>query len=457
MASIEFAGFVYDGSGAAVSNATINLYDRNTVTPVRATTTTNASGYWTITHATEGRFDVEIVNGTTTRRIKYDSAIQLQELETANLLVRNPANTFKYDIVPAAITADRILNLPLITATRTLVANNTALADNESIIFGTGADASILYDGTNLVVNPILVGAGVFDLAAGILELNNAVRFDTGVAMVAASYSIGRDADATNQLHYNVPTGATYEWSINDVAEVVLSATDLNLNANTLSNVGNAGNDWTANALVINSANSGAINEINIINSSNTASSRAYLYIAVGGSSAGDPFVYIEESGGHDMVFGLDVSSSVFAWSASAALGTNDIIRVTDAIPPVITYNTTHPTGTFDWWCEACDWHGATKPDRCPSCNSRAVVWHDDTLALVPVLENLNGQWLTGREPGVQHLARLGVMEISENNDGTPWIGINLHTAQWYTWAMIVQERAYSNRLEARIAALEAA
>src|SRR3990167_3439693 len=171
MASIEFAGFAYDGSGAAVSNATINLYDRNTVTPVRATTTTNASGYWTITHATEGRFDVEIVNGTTTRRIKYDSAIQLQEIETANLLLRNPANTFKYDIVPAAITADRQLNLPLITATRTLVANNTALADNESLIFGTGADASILYDGTNLVINPILVGAGVLDLAAGILEL----------------------------------------------------------------------------------------------------------------------------------------------------------------------------------------------------------------------------------------------------------------------------------------------
>src|SRR3990167_3677387 len=122
MASIEFAGFAYDGSGAAVSGATINLYDRNTVTPVRATTTTNASGYWTITHATEGRFDIEIVNGTTTRRIKYDSAIQLQELETANLLVRNPANTFKYDIVPAAITADRQLNLPLITATDTLAA-----------------------------------------------------------------------------------------------------------------------------------------------------------------------------------------------------------------------------------------------------------------------------------------------------------------------------------------------
>jgi len=120
MAAIEFAGFVYTGAGVAVENATVNLYDRNTTTPVRATTTTNSSGYWTISHATEGRFDVEIVDGTTSRRIKYDSAIQLQEVETANLLLRNPGNTFKYDIVPGAILADRTLNVPVITGTDTL-------------------------------------------------------------------------------------------------------------------------------------------------------------------------------------------------------------------------------------------------------------------------------------------------------------------------------------------------
>lgn len=111
---------MYDDSGVAINGATVNLLDRNTTTPVRATTTTNASGYWTISHATEGRFDVELVNGSSKRRHKYDAAIQVLEIETANLLVRNPAFTFKYDIVPAAITADRQLNLPLLTATDTL-------------------------------------------------------------------------------------------------------------------------------------------------------------------------------------------------------------------------------------------------------------------------------------------------------------------------------------------------
>ena len=40
------------------------------------------------------------------------------------------------------------------------------------------------------------------------------------------NYSIGRDADATNQLHFNVPTGAGYEWSVNDTATVLLNATN---------------------------------------------------------------------------------------------------------------------------------------------------------------------------------------------------------------------------------------
>lgn len=120
MASQLFAGFVYTGAGVAVNGATVDLLDRNTTTPVRATTTTNASGYWTISHATEGRFDVRITNGTSITFLKYDDQIQVEGLETATLRVRNPADTFDYDIVPEAITADRQLNLPLLTATDTL-------------------------------------------------------------------------------------------------------------------------------------------------------------------------------------------------------------------------------------------------------------------------------------------------------------------------------------------------
>jgi len=77
-------------------------------------------------------------------------------------------------------------------------------------------------DGNTLTIAGV---ATRVDLAAGILELNNAIELDTGVAVVATEYSVSRDADATNQLHFNVPTGALFEWSINDVAVMKIAST----------------------------------------------------------------------------------------------------------------------------------------------------------------------------------------------------------------------------------------
>ena len=100
--------------------------------------------------------------------------------------------------------------------------------------------------------------ATLIDIAAGIVEVNNAVRFDTGVAIVATSYSVGRDADATNQLHFNIPTGATFEWSVNDAAEMLLSATNLTPGANDGNALGSATVSWAdtflASGAVINFA-----------------------------------------------------------------------------------------------------------------------------------------------------------------------------------------------------------
>jgi hypothetical protein len=121
MANQFFAGFIHTDAGVAVNGAIVELFDRNTTSPLRASTTSNSSGYWSISHATEGRFDVRITNGSTIRFIKYDDQVQLNTVEVATLRVRNPADTFDYDIVPAAIVADRQLTLPLLTGTDTLV------------------------------------------------------------------------------------------------------------------------------------------------------------------------------------------------------------------------------------------------------------------------------------------------------------------------------------------------
>jgi len=50
-------------------------------------------------------------------------------------------------------------------------ADDITFTDTSKIIMGTGADASIYYDGTNLVVNPQVVGSGTFNISAGGIQL----------------------------------------------------------------------------------------------------------------------------------------------------------------------------------------------------------------------------------------------------------------------------------------------
>ena len=81
-------------------------------------------------------------------------------------------------------------------------------------------------------------------LLRGVTTLENHLQWSSGVAVQAGQYSIGRDADGTNQLHFNVPTGATYEWSVNDSAEMVLSATVLSPGADDGSALGSTTLKW---------------------------------------------------------------------------------------------------------------------------------------------------------------------------------------------------------------------
>lgn len=53
------------------------------------------------------------------------------------------------------------------------------------------------------------------------------ITFNSGQTVTGASYQIGRDVDATNQLHFNVPTSASFEFSVNDVAKLVLNTSAL--------------------------------------------------------------------------------------------------------------------------------------------------------------------------------------------------------------------------------------
>jgi len=88
--TINFAGFVFDDSGSAVSGATVHIYDKNTSTTARESSsiTTNSSGYWSYSHSTAGEFDVEIVKGTSKRRFMFDDKLHLAEIDVEKLSIR---------------------------------------------------------------------------------------------------------------------------------------------------------------------------------------------------------------------------------------------------------------------------------------------------------------------------------------------------------------------------------
>ena len=87
--------------------------------------------------------------------------------------------------------------------------------------------------------------------------------------------------------------------------------------------------------------------------------------------------------------------------------------------------------------CSTCGTHGGTAF----ICHGVSADWHDDSQALDVLQNGITKERLTGYEAGVQHLAKLGVLDITFNEEGDPWIGMNMVTAQWYSWAAIRQNR----------------
>lgn len=116
---------------------------------------------------------------------------------------------------------------------------NPAAGDHLYLTTGTSGEIQLNSAGVGGVVriqvngaDEIAVSATNVDITGNSLEMNNFIQWDTGVAVTAAQYQVTRDADGTNQLHFNVPTGASFEWSINDGPELFLNATELTPGAN---------------------------------------------------------------------------------------------------------------------------------------------------------------------------------------------------------------------------------
>jgi len=201
--AISFIVFVHDNAGAAVEGATMNLYDRNTTTPVRATTTTDSTGKGSISHATEGRFDVEIVNGSSKERLKYDDSIQMEAAEFALLNMRGADEAFKYVITPGTISAERILNIPVLTKT--------------AAFFVTPAIEDLDLDGFNID-------------NGGVIFLKEQAEAD---ADVAGSGQIWVNTATPNELWFTDDAGTDTQLNVAAVTQATKGALEAETNENT--------------------------------------------------------------------------------------------------------------------------------------------------------------------------------------------------------------------------------
>jgi hypothetical protein len=151
---VALSGFLLTGAGVGIAGAVVDALTRNTTTPVIGTDTTDANGYYNITALAEGLYDIRITSGSDIIWRKYDTEAQMTTLDVANLDIRNPADTFVYNLTPGAITANRILNIPVLTATDTIavlalaqtLTNKTLLTP----VINTGVSGTAILDEDNM-------------------------------------------------------------------------------------------------------------------------------------------------------------------------------------------------------------------------------------------------------------------------------------------------------------------
>jgi hypothetical protein len=215
----------------------------------------------------------------------------------------------------------------------------------------------------------------------------------------------------------------------------------------TLSNVGDAGNDWTANTLVLQHDAAGAQMQFKMYNTSSSAGSSA-AFKTRSMSGTGDPIIEFEVTSGGQFLMGVDNSNGDLCvlGGHGQGLGGNDTFRVTQGTPPVLSLNTGLGSN-FDYVCSNCGNHGLEMFTCCGE-----VEWHDDVLALRKAgvdLATMANPYAIGQSLNIAHLVKLGVMNYDDKeedlealaNRKTPWLGINISNGLMFTWAGMWQTR----------------
>ena len=93
--AINFAGNLYDDSGAAIQGATVQLIGSDGVQEGSSVDTSVGTGAWSFSTSTEDEYDVKITHGSSIRHIRWSDQISLKELDVRNSTgATTPAATF---------------------------------------------------------------------------------------------------------------------------------------------------------------------------------------------------------------------------------------------------------------------------------------------------------------------------------------------------------------------------
>ena len=259
--TLEFGGYIYNGAGSPVVGAALSLFPRNTTCSATTTTTTNCSGYWTMSTTTQNQYDVRISDccATIIRYLKYDDAIQVKSVEALQFRMRSATGTsgFDYDIVPGSIAAARTLNLPVITGTDTLATLGLAatysaimthsadiiIQDASDLALGSGSDALFRWSTGDADNHSLVIATGNSNQALHITDVG-AVATDWAIAATthpnvyihsnttpATDYLRLGDHDGTT-AYVDVVGGTTLALEIAGNTEATITASGLTLPAN---------------------------------------------------------------------------------------------------------------------------------------------------------------------------------------------------------------------------------
>ena len=244
MSDIHLSGFLFNASGAAVNGATVEAFAKNTVTETGGTvvtggsTTTNSSGYYTMTVTSDNELDVRITSGNSVRWRRFDDRLQIEEVEVSTLNIREGATAQVYTIAPGAIAADRVLTLPASTGADTLASLGVAQTFSAAQAFtGTvtvGTDGS----GTDVVFYSATAGDNLtWDASAkqliitgtdGATSLNVA---DGNVTIadnltVSGNLTVTGTTTSVDSTTINAATAFVFEGATADAHETTLGIVD---------------------------------------------------------------------------------------------------------------------------------------------------------------------------------------------------------------------------------------